>query len=108
MFRELNSHLFAFFKNHFSASRTNSSHVSNSGTVFNLAQSTVPYVSETSKKIGHIRKLIKKIGHFYTVSEKRLANLHFFSGKWPNIACIFSNLFLKIYHFTQKTTKLPF
>ena len=64
VFRELNSHLFAFFKNHFSASGTNSSHVSNSGTVFNLAQSTVPYVSDTSQKNGHLRKLIKKLAIF--------------------------------------------
>ena len=37
VFREFNSHLFALFKNHSSASRTDSSHASNSGTVFNLA-----------------------------------------------------------------------
>jgi hypothetical protein len=54
--RELNSHLFAFFKNHFSLSRTNSSHVSNSGSVSYLAQSTVPYVSETFKNIRTYQK----------------------------------------------------
>ena len=29
---------------------------------------------------------ILKTGQFYTVSEKRLANLHFFLEKWPNMA----------------------
>ena len=32
---------------------------------------------------------ILKTGQFYTVSEKRLANLHFFSEKWPKMVLIF-------------------
>ena len=45
-------------------SRTDSSHVSNSGSVFNLAQSTVPYVSETLKILGRIKKIIYKPAFF--------------------------------------------
>ena len=56
--RELNSNLFALKRKHFSMSRTNSSHVSNSGSVCNLAQFIVSYVSETKKNIGHMKKLI--------------------------------------------------
>ena len=84
MCRELNSNLFAFLENHFSMSRTNSSHVSNSGSVSNLAQFIVSFVSETKKNIRTYEKVDLKTHHFYTVSGKRLANLHFFSEKWPN------------------------
>ena len=103
MCRELNSNLFAFFKNHFSISRTNSSHVSNSGSVSNLAQSTVAYVSETFKNIRTYKKVDLKTRHFYTVSEKRLANLHFFSEKWPNKAYFFFKNFVN----TTKDAQLP-
>ena len=44
---------------------------------------------------------ILKTGQFYTVSEKRLANLHFFLEKWPNLAYIFSKLFYKKYKSNQ-------
>ena len=82
----INSNLFAFLKKHFSMSRTNSSHVSNSGSVSNLAQFIVSYVSETKKNIRTYEKVDLKTRHFYTVSGKRLANLHFFSEKWSNEA----------------------
>jgi len=37
------------------------------------------------KILGSIKKMIYKTCNFYTVSEKRLANLHFFKEKWPNV-----------------------
>lgn len=71
------------------STRSNSSHVSNSGSVSNLAQFIVSYVSETKKNIRTYEKVDLKTRHFYTVSGKRLANLHFFSEKWPNKALFF-------------------
>ena len=44
MRKELNSALFAFFKNPPSMSKTDSSHLSDSGTVINLTRLTVPDV----------------------------------------------------------------
>ena len=40
---------------------------------------------------------LKKTGQFYTVSEKRLANLHIISEKWPYMAS----------NFSQKSQSLP-
>ena len=51
MCRELNSDPFAFFKNHSSTSRTDSSHFSNHGTIFHLAKPAVLDDSETCLKI---------------------------------------------------------
>ena len=40
---------------------------------------------------------ILKTGQFYTVSEKRLANLHFFVEKWLNMTIFFVNFYKKLY-----------
>ena len=42
-------------------------------------------VHNMSLKSLYIRRLTSKTGLFYTVLEKRVANLHFFSRKWPNM-----------------------
>ena len=60
------------------------------------------------KLLGHIKRLISKSGRFYTVSEKRLANLHFFSGKGPNIACIIHKLLSKFTILIKKLLNCPF
>jgi len=56
--------LFALKKNLFSMSRTNSSHFSNRGSVSNLAQFIVSYVSETKKNIRTYEKVDLKTLHF--------------------------------------------
>ena len=40
---------------------------------------------------------ILKRDQFYTVSEKRLANLHFFVKKWLNMTLFFVNFCKKLY-----------
>jgi hypothetical protein len=94
--RELNSDHFAFFKTYSSCSRTHSSSVSNRDTLFMLARLINPDPEESYKIWGRIMIWILKRGQFYTVSEKRLANLHFFVKKWLNMTIIFGKLLLKI------------
>ena len=62
-------------------SRTNSSQFLNSGSVFNLAQSTVSYVSESLKNITTYQKVDLKTRNFYTVSEKTPSKFAFFFRK---------------------------
>ena len=59
-------------------SRTDSSHVSNSGSVFNLAQSTVPYVSETFKNIRTYQKIYMKNSPFLYCFRKTPSKFAFF------------------------------
>jgi hypothetical protein len=47
------------------------------------------------KLLGHIKRFISTSGHFYTVSEKRLANWHFPPRKMAKYGLKFSITFLK-------------
>jgi hypothetical protein len=47
------------------------------------------------KLLGHIKRFISTSGHFYTVSEKRLANWHFTPRKMAKYGLKFSITFLK-------------
>ena len=81
MCRELNSDLFAFFKNHSSMSRTDSSHFSNHGIFFYLAKSSFPYVSKTFKIIRTYQTIDFKKWPFLYCFRKTPSKLAFFSRK---------------------------
>jgi hypothetical protein len=49
-------------------------------------------ILETYEIWRRIRKFISRTGRFYTVSEKRLANLHFFVEKWLKMTFYFGQL----------------
>ena len=102
MCRELNSHLFAFFKNHFSLSRTDSSHVSNSGSVLYLAQSSVPYVSEIFKNIRTYKKNDIKNLQFLYCFRKTPSKFAFFKRKMAKCDMKFLKTLMKFKCFSQK------
>ena len=87
-------------------SRTDSSHVSNSGSVFNLAQSTVPYVSETFKNIRTYKKIDMKNSPFLYCFRKTPSKFAFFKRKMAKCGMKFLKTLIKFKYFSPKREKM--